>query len=175
MPNQDFHYPRRYATRAALQRAFGRWLWHYNHRRVPTGADMRGRTPAKWSARSRRTAMLTACSVYMLTVRTKKCPERGLDGTKGEAREGGSPILKSKARDYIALGQISQHHVADRHHRLQVIADNQGRNDVLVQLFGRQANLHGLWDGDLVDHAYPNPTALQEEVQAVLHTVRWQA
>jgi len=108
----------------------------------------------------------------MLTVRAEERPGRSLDITEGEAREGGISILKSKARDSIALGRIIQHHVADLHHPLHVIADNQGRNDVLAQSFDRQANLHGLWDGDLVDHAYPNPTALQEQAQALLQTVR---
>ena len=32
-------------TRADLQRAFARWLWHYNHTRLHTGAGMQGRTP----------------------------------------------------------------------------------------------------------------------------------
>jgi transposase InsO family protein len=43
--DQEFYQLRRYATRAELQRAFARWLWHYNHTRVHTGAGMRGRTP----------------------------------------------------------------------------------------------------------------------------------
>jgi transposase InsO family protein len=41
--DQEFYNLQRYATRADLQRAFGRWLWHYNHARVHTGAGMRGR------------------------------------------------------------------------------------------------------------------------------------
>ena len=43
--DQEFYDLRRYATRAELQRAFTRWLWHYNHARVHTGAGMGGRTP----------------------------------------------------------------------------------------------------------------------------------
>lgn len=31
-------------------------------------------------------------------------------------------------------------------------------------------NLHRLWDGDLIDAAYPNATALYKPVQAVLQT-----
>jgi transposase InsO family protein len=42
---QEFYRLRRYATRAELQRAFTRWLWHYNHTRLHTGAGMLGRTP----------------------------------------------------------------------------------------------------------------------------------
>ena len=43
--DQEFYAVRRYATRAELQRAFRRWLWHYNHGRIHTGNGMRGRTP----------------------------------------------------------------------------------------------------------------------------------
>lgn len=43
--DQEFYTLRQYATRVALERAFGRWLWHYNHARIHTGAGMRGRTP----------------------------------------------------------------------------------------------------------------------------------
>lgn len=43
--DQEFYDLRRYATRAELQRAFARWLWHYNHTRLHTGAGMQGRTP----------------------------------------------------------------------------------------------------------------------------------
>jgi len=67
------------------------------------------------------------------------------------------------------------HFVADPHQPLHVRADNRGGNDVLVQFLGRQTNLHRLWDGDLIDHAYPNAVALYKPVQAVLQTVNWQA
>ncbi len=43
--DQEFYHLRPYATRAELQQAFARWLWHYNHSRVHTGAQMQGRTP----------------------------------------------------------------------------------------------------------------------------------
>ena len=43
--DQEFDDFQRYATRAALQPAFARWLWHYNHTRVHTGAGIQGRTP----------------------------------------------------------------------------------------------------------------------------------
>jgi transposase InsO family protein len=43
--DQEFYHLRRYATRTELQRAFARWLWHYNHTRLHTGAGMLGRTP----------------------------------------------------------------------------------------------------------------------------------
>jgi transposase InsO family protein len=43
--DQEFYDLQRYATRADLHRAFGRWLWHYNHTRIHTGAGMQGRTP----------------------------------------------------------------------------------------------------------------------------------
>ena len=42
---EEFYRLRRYGTRAELQRAFARWLWHYNHTRLHTGAGMQGRTP----------------------------------------------------------------------------------------------------------------------------------
>ena len=67
------------------------------------------------------------------------------------------------------------HFVADPHQPLHVRADNRGGNDVLVQFLGRQTNLHRLWDGDLIDHAYPNAVALYKPVQAVLQTGTWQA
>ncbi len=43
--DQEFYHLRPYATRAELERAFARWLWHYNHTRLHTGARMQGRTP----------------------------------------------------------------------------------------------------------------------------------
>ncbi len=43
--DQEFYGLRRYATRDELRRAFARWLWHYNHTRLHTGAGMHGRTP----------------------------------------------------------------------------------------------------------------------------------
>jgi hypothetical protein len=49
-----------------------------------------------------------------------------------------------------------------------VVGDDRGGNDVLVQFMGRQTNLHRLWDGDLIDHAYPNAVALYKPVRAVL-------
>lgn len=42
---QEFYQLRHYGTRAELQCAFARWLWHYNHTRLHTGAGMLGRTP----------------------------------------------------------------------------------------------------------------------------------
>jgi transposase InsO family protein len=41
----EFYNLQRYSTRSDLQRAFARWLWHYNHARVHTGTGMQGRTP----------------------------------------------------------------------------------------------------------------------------------
>jgi hypothetical protein len=67
------------------------------------------------------------------------------------------------------------HFVADLHQPLHVVGADRGGNDVLVQFMGRQTNLHRLWDGDLIDHAYPNAVALYKPVQAVLQTVNWQA
>lgn len=43
--DQEFYTLRRYETRVALRQAFARWLWHYNHTRIHTGAGMGGRTP----------------------------------------------------------------------------------------------------------------------------------
>ena len=62
------------------------------------------------------------------------------------------------------------HFVADLHQPLHVVGEDRGGNDVLVQFMGRQTNLHRLWDGDLIDHAYPNAVALYKPVQAVLQT-----
>jgi transposase InsO family protein len=42
---QEFYRLRRYGTRAELQQAFARWLWHYNHTRLHMGAGMQGRSP----------------------------------------------------------------------------------------------------------------------------------
>ena len=67
------------------------------------------------------------------------------------------------------------HVLADRHQPLQVVGEDRGGNHVLVQFIGHQTNLHRLWDGDLIDHAYPNATALHKPVQAVLQTAQWQA
>lgn len=65
--------------------------------------------------------------------------------------------------------------VADLHQPLHAIANDRGGNDVLVQFNGRQTNLHRLWDGDLIDQAYPNVSALQEQVLAVLQAANWRA
>ena len=46
------------------------------------------------------------------------------------------------------------HFVADLHQPLHAIADDRGGNDVILQFFARQTNLHRLWDGDLIDRAY---------------------
>lgn len=43
--DEEFYHLRQYATREDLRRAFTRWLWHYNHTRLHTGAGMHGRTP----------------------------------------------------------------------------------------------------------------------------------
>jgi hypothetical protein len=67
------------------------------------------------------------------------------------------------------------HFVADLHQPLHVVGEERGGNDVRVQFLGRQTNLHRLWDGDLIDHVYPNAVALYKLVQAVLQTVQWQA
>ena len=66
------------------------------------------------------------------------------------------------------------HFVADLHQPLHVVADDRGGNDVLLRFMGRQTNLHRLWDGDLIDHTYPNAAALYKPVQAVLQTATWQ-
>jgi len=67
------------------------------------------------------------------------------------------------------------HFVADLHQPLHVVGEDRGGNDILVQFIGRQTNLHRLWDGDLIDHVYPNATALYKPVQAVLQTGARQA
>jgi nuclease S1 len=67
------------------------------------------------------------------------------------------------------------HFVADLHQPLHVIGEDRGGNDVLVRFNGRQTNLHRLWDGDLIDHVYPNATALYKPVQAVLQSTQRQA
>jgi len=43
--DQEFYHLWPYATRAELPLAFARWLWHYNHTRLHTGAGMQARTP----------------------------------------------------------------------------------------------------------------------------------
>jgi len=52
------------------------------------------------------------------------------------------------------------HFVVDLHQPLHAIADDRGRNDVIVQFNGRQTNLHRLWDGDMIDRAYPGQAML---------------
>ena len=67
------------------------------------------------------------------------------------------------------------HLVADLHQPLHAIADDRGGNDVLVRFHGRQTNLHRLWDGDLIDRAYPDAAALQARVLAGLQGSTWRA
>ncbi len=62
------------------------------------------------------------------------------------------------------------HLVADVHQPLHAIADNRGGNDAIVRFNGRQTNLHRLWDGDMIDWAYPDQASLQDHVLATLHT-----
>jgi hypothetical protein len=65
------------------------------------------------------------------------------------------------------------HFVADLHQPLHVVGDGRGGNDVLVQFMGRQTTLHRVWDGAVIDHAYPNAVALYKPVHAVLQTGTW--
>ena len=67
------------------------------------------------------------------------------------------------------------HFVADLHQPLHTIREDRGGNDVRLVFRGRQTNLHRLWDGDLIDHVYPNAVALYKQVQAVLQAAQWQA
>ncbi len=67
------------------------------------------------------------------------------------------------------------HLVADLHQPLHAIADRRGHTYMSVRFFGRQTNLHRLWDEDLIDYVYLDPTVLQQQVQAVLQTGTWQA
>ena len=67
------------------------------------------------------------------------------------------------------------HFVADLHQPLHAIADDKGGNDVLVQFNGRQTNLHRLWDGDMIDRAYPGQVMLLDQVLATLQTGNWRA
>ena len=67
------------------------------------------------------------------------------------------------------------HFVADLHQPLHVVGEDRGGNDIRVQFLGRQTNLHRLWDGDLIDHTYPNAVALYKPVQAVLQAANGQA
>lgn len=79
---------------------------------------------------------------------------------------------KGRAIRQEALKRVV-HLVADLNQPLHAIADDRGGNDVLVQFTGRQTNLHGLWDGDLIDRAYPDASALQGQVLAVLQAGDW--
>ena len=67
------------------------------------------------------------------------------------------------------------HFVADLHQRLHAIADDRGGNDVILQFNGRLTNLHRLWDGDIIDRAYPGQRMLQDQVLAKLQTVNSRA
>ncbi len=67
------------------------------------------------------------------------------------------------------------HLVADIHQPLHAIADDRGGNDVIVQFNGRKANLHRLWDVDLIERAYPSQEMLQVQVLATLQTANWRA
>ena len=67
------------------------------------------------------------------------------------------------------------HLVADLHQPLPAVADDRGGNDVIVRFNGRQTNLHRLWDGDMIDRAYPSQTVLPERVQAAMQTANWRA
>jgi hypothetical protein len=65
------------------------------------------------------------------------------------------------------------HLVADLHQSLHVGGEDRGGNEVLVRFNGPQTNLRRLWDGDLIDHAYPSATPLYTPVKAVLQTAQW--
>ena len=65
--------------------------------------------------------------------------------------------------------------VADLHQPLHAIAEDRGGNDAILQFNGRQTNLHRLWDGDMIDRAYPGQAMLQDLVLATLQTANWQA
>jgi len=65
------------------------------------------------------------------------------------------------------------HFVVDLHQPLHAIADDRGGNDVIVQFSGRETNLHRLWDGDMIDRAYPGQAMLQDQVVATLQTATW--
>ncbi len=67
------------------------------------------------------------------------------------------------------------HLVVDLHQPLHAITNDRGGNDVPVQFNGHQTNLHRLWDGDLIDRAYPSEPALQEQVLGTLQTMNWRA
>jgi hypothetical protein len=84
------------------------------------------------------------------------------DPTKGTA-------IRQEALKWVV------HLVADLHQPLHAIKEDRGGNDVLVQFNGHPTNLHRLWDGDLIDWAYPNASALQDRVLAVLQASNWRA
>ncbi len=65
------------------------------------------------------------------------------------------------------------HLVADLHQPLHAIADDRGENDVIVRFNGQQTNLPRLWDGDMIDWAYPDQAMLQDQVLATLQTANW--
>jgi len=79
---------------------------------------------------------------------------------------------KSRAARQDALKWVV-HFVADLHQPLHAIADDRGGNDVIVQFNGRPANLHRLWDVDLIERAYPSQTMLQDQVLATMQTANW--
>jgi len=86
-------------------------------------------------------------------------------------------MLQDTSRDRTVREEALRwvvHFVADLHQPLHVVAEDRGGNDVLVRFLGGQTNLHRLWDGDLIDHAWPNAVALYKPVQAVLLTATWQ-
>ncbi len=103
----------------------------------------------------------------------RECPR----GCVVSAIEQSFQLLQDTSKDRIVREEALRwviHLVADLHQPLHVVGEDRGGNDVLLRFMGRQTNLHRLWDGDLIDHAYPNATALYRPVQAVLQTAQWQ-
>jgi transposase InsO family protein len=61
---EEFYRLRRYETRAKLRQARARWLAHYNHTRLHTGAGMNGRTPLQVLRAFPEYAHITALKCY---------------------------------------------------------------------------------------------------------------
>ena len=63
------------------------------------------------------------------------------------------------------------HLVADVHQPLHVADDHDaGGNQVTVRFFGVPSNLHRVWDGDILDRAYPDAGRLPSRVAAIVES-----
>ena len=67
------------------------------------------------------------------------------------------------------------HFLSDLHQSMHAIAEGRGGNDIKIVEFGhpncnndRPCNLHGLWDGGLIEHAEPDEGRYAQHLEVVI-------